>query len=637
MYKISVPISLSSIPDSSFEQGLMEYLSYCQAGKISRVFLTNLQETVAKSYGDEMNTEKFSRAIRFFKSHGIEIGVWIEGFGHGSSLPHADDLELKGNYQMQAGVMGEHYAHGYCPLDKNFEKDYLATVKYVAEMNPDLIMIDDDFRLNLRSYYFGCFCPLHLKAYYSLIGEKVPRERLESLIFSGGRNKYRDAYLQLSRKTLTDFAMKVRAAIDSVNPAIRAGVCMVYSTWDLEGTDALELAKAFAGKTKPFLRLIGAPYHNKYVLTDAIENERLQAGWIKQLDDEVEVFAEGDVFPRPRYATPSKLLELFDLALKCDRNFDGNLKYMFDYNQPVDYEPSYMEKHLKYMDIHEQIQSLFADKTGTGVQVFGAMHKIRDWNFPEICEAGIVRRLEQSYRSFTADILSKNSIPTCYAYSGYPVAICGESARSVPIDYLQNGAVLDAAAAKILAERGIDTGLLHTKDKTDFSGEYYIRENRTARGLADCRTQEVACAKSANVLSVFLPDKTPAAYTYENKNGTRFLVFACDFHFSGANENYFNNYYRQNQLIFGIEWVGRKKLPAKCVKTPNLYIMTATDGKKMSVLLLNLFPDEITKPEIKLDKFYRSAKFVHCSGKLEGDVMHLSEIESYGFAAFEVE
>ena len=77
MYKISVPISLSSIPDTSFDQGLKQYLSYCQAGKISRVFFTNLQETVAKSYDEEMNTEKFSRAIRFFKSHGIETGVWI--------------------------------------------------------------------------------------------------------------------------------------------------------------------------------------------------------------------------------------------------------------------------------------------------------------------------------------------------------------------------------------------------------------------------------------------------------------------------------------------------------------------------------------------------------------------------------
>ena len=65
--------------------------------------------------------------------------------------------------------------------------------------------------------------------------------------------------------------------------------------------------------------------------------------------------------------------------------------------------------------------------------------------------------------------------------------------------------------------------------------------------------------------------------------------------------------------------------------------MTATDGKKMSVLLLNLFPDEITKPKITLDKAYRNAKFVHCSGKLECDVLHLSEIEPYGFAAFEVE
>jgi UDP-N-acetylmuramoyl-L-alanyl-D-glutamate--2,6-diaminopimelate ligase len=67
-------------------------------------------------------------------------------------------------------------------------------------MHPDLIMLDDDFRLNSRGYYMGCFCKLHLQKYYEMVGEVIPPEQLEQKIFGGGKNKYRSAYMALSAK-----------------------------------------------------------------------------------------------------------------------------------------------------------------------------------------------------------------------------------------------------------------------------------------------------------------------------------------------------------------------------------------------------------------------------------------------------
>lgn len=141
------------------------------------------------------------------------------------------------------GVIGESFEHGYCPLDEDFVNDYLDVVRCIASYSPDIIMIDDDFRLNGRNYRLGCFCPKHLKAFYNIIGEEVPRNEIEKLMFTGGKNKYRDAYMKMTGKTLIDFAKKVRAAIDEINPTIRAGACMVFSTWDFEGVDGIEIAK----------------------------------------------------------------------------------------------------------------------------------------------------------------------------------------------------------------------------------------------------------------------------------------------------------------------------------------------------------------------------------------------------------
>ena len=137
---------------------------------------------------------------KLFKENGFETGVWIGGFGHGGTLSHDGKIEKKRDYQKLTGVMGESFEHGYCPSDESFTADYLETVTRIAKLDPDLIMLDDDFRLNCRHYFLGCFCPYHLNEFYKAVGEEVPREKIEDLIYTGGKNKYRDAYMDLSKK-----------------------------------------------------------------------------------------------------------------------------------------------------------------------------------------------------------------------------------------------------------------------------------------------------------------------------------------------------------------------------------------------------------------------------------------------------
>ena len=96
----------------------------------------------------------------------------------------------------------------------------------------------DDFRLNSRGYYMGCFCPLHLQDFYARIGEVLPREELEARIFTGGSNPYRMAYMQMQRDTLLGFARMLREAIDAVAPRVRLGACTVLDNWDYAGTAA---------------------------------------------------------------------------------------------------------------------------------------------------------------------------------------------------------------------------------------------------------------------------------------------------------------------------------------------------------------------------------------------------------------
>lgn len=65
--------------------------------------------------------------------------------------------------------------------------------------------------------------------------------------------------------------------------------------------------------------------------------------------------------------------------------------------------------------------------------------------------------------------------------------------------------------------------------------------------------------------------------------------------------------------------------------------MTVKNKNAMSVLLINVFKDEIEEPIVTLDKAYSKIKFVNCRGEMKGNKVYLSEIGSYGFCAFEVE
>lgn len=634
MYTTAVPIAINSMSDTEFEKDLQKYLDYFKRGNINRVFIAVLPGVYTRAFWNDITSEKFKRTVEFFKENGLETGVWISGFGHGSTLTHNSENEFRGSYQKIVGVLGESYEHGYCPTDENFIADYAASVKQIASLSPDLIMFDDDYRLNNRRYYFGCFCEKHLAEYRRILGEDVRREDIAKLVFTGGRNKYRDAYMDMSHDTLLNFAKTMRNAVDEINPDIRIGLCTSPSLADLDGADLIELVNVLAGKNKPFIRPFGAPYLNQYDITYPLESSRMTINYIRNNDSNIEIFAEGDVYPRPRYNVSSKCLELFELVLCCEGNSDGVLKYVFDYDFRIGYETGYIDRHIETQELIKKTKALFDGKKTVGVPVFYNMHKAREWVVPPHKSATAAYELG-GIKTY-GNIISKNSIPSCAENDEYPIAVANEYARNMPLEKLKNGAILDVSAAKILSERGVDTGLISCKLAHGIAEEYYPEFFDSVNNFGDTEFNEIVCSDKAEVLSVLHPSGTPGSYRYENADGIRFIVFASEFFYSPENANYFNNYFRQEQLISEIEWACGNKLPAVSKKHPNLYMLTAKNENSTSVLLVNNFLDDVVRPTVTLDKAYSSIKCVNCTAELKDDKVFLSTIPPYGFAAFEV-
>ncbi len=622
MYKISLPIQNKRLND----ENKPIFVELCKRAGVARVFLT--------ASHDE-DTQKFSENIEYFKNVGFEVGIWVGNtIGHGATLLNAADNDEKPKYQRLVNLEGQELFNTNCPYDKKLQVDIGKTVARLVSCGVDTIMLDDDYRLSQHGRSPACACPLHLARVSELCGEELKLEDVKRLVFSGKRNKYRDAWFRSQGESLEEMARVIRAEVDKVNPDASVSACSAYCSWDLDGTDPIRLTKILCGKNKKFLRLHGAPYwaplNNKPV--EAIpEIERMFASFCE--GEDIEIFAEGDVYPRPRFNVPASGLEILDGALRADKKMNGILKYMLQYgSRPLD-ETGYIDRHCNNAPKYEAIERFFESGANAGVRVLIRPHLLNDADL----DTSSVR--QQSPYPMAGIFLAMNAIPTVYSGEGICSALFGENARHFDVSDFKKGAILDAVAAKILTERGIDVGLEsfdgfcentigNITDRNGIGSTAFAAKITRLTGSFKEGCQVVL---SANVGGA----NRPFAYTYENAQGQRFLVFTFSADALDSNPKFLCAYEIQSVLIEAAEWIGNCGLPAKTAQNPELYTLCEKGENYTSVALFNCFPDSALNTVIILDKEYSKIEFNNCTGKLDGNKVLLSgELHAFDFASF---
>ncbi len=103
-----------------------------------------------------------------------------------------------------------------------------------------------------------------------------------------------------------------------------------------------------------------------------------------------------------------------------------------------------------------------------------------------------------------------------------------------------------------------------------------------------------------------------------------------------GSDNVLKHYARSRQYAEQIKWLSGQKLPAYAYGNPALYMQCKQDESGMAVGLWNFFADTAIEPVIELGKEYSKIEFINCDGRLEGDKVYLSDIQPFGFVAFEV-
>ncbi len=622
MYLTSIPINCYKFHRTKDKNTILDELKAFDADRVMLNFESMLDGHIARDSREEYEKQisYMKEACDFFKSQGYEVGAWFWGLQFDKGLGFREIKTLQGRSV-------DRFA---CPTDERFLEFFASCLKDVAKTGVDIILLNDDLRFGAWGG-FGCVCEKHIEMIGKELGEKIEETKLKDLILSGGKNKYRDAFLNANKKALENYAKVMRSAVDEVNPETRMGFCACMTSWDIDG-DAFNLARILAGKTKPMLRLIGAPYWAaaepyKHKLQDVVELERMEASW--NYCPDIELIAEGDAYPRPRINCGASYIEGFDTALRASGALDGILKINVDYVSDAGYEAGYLKKYIKNKPVYEAIKQHFEGKKSVGVRVYESMKKAEAMHFPNAL--GGHREMEDVFYSSAARILNANSIPTVYEGSGTTGVAFGENAYHLTEENFGKGLIIDALAAKILTDKGIDVGIEEFGERERMKYQYFT-EHGNFIIASNCIISNVKLNSKCKILSYATSDfesqGKPICYLYENGDGQKFLVFTC---IAREGEAFLRQHGNGKIIADNALWLSGEKLPAYSCGNPNLYIQCKEDEEHMVIGIWNFFEDEAIEPAIFLGREYESAEFLFGSGVISEDKAILDDIPPFGF------
>ncbi len=633
---LTVPIAVHS------REELPRYAQALRRVGAERVFLCSIPHWV----DDDLlkrRVEEHGFFAEYLRREGFEVGLWIHAFGFG--VPLTEDQErITKDFTKIRDLRGREAGEAFCPTSEPFCRYMERLVTLAASLPIDLLMFDDDFCQSVRPG-IGCACENHLSELRRLSGDPaLTLEDLNQRLFYDPDRSLRRIWFDLQAKTLSDFARRMRAAVDSVNPALRMGFCAGYTSFDFEGIPAIDLSKILAGDTKPFLRTTGAPYWvatNRHSLglrlQDIVELTRMQREWCE--DTGVEIFDENDNYPRISSFVPAAYQEGFDAAMAVDGGVQP-FKYLFSYVSPIDYDTTYEDAHLQNAQRIQTLWSAADGKRHVGVRVREYRDKARGFDYRPEDEitfgAGKAQMCAISYPRNHC-IASRNAIPTVYGKASCEI-IFGENAKYIPLSELPLGAILDARAAEILTERGVDVGLSSSVEYVQASPFEFWNGIRIHLWKAN-RFGKARLSPRAEILSTVGDDAIPCAYRYENKDGFRFLVFCFDAGSLDFSSNLFCHYARRQQLNESLDWLGAD-VPFRLEGNyPNLYAMCKRgDDGSLLIALFNFTENPLRNLRLSLLDGLENQSILpkNCTFKRMDRQIVIDSLPPFEFCAIEI-
>ena len=436
---------------------------------------------------------------------------------------------------------------------------------------------------------------------------------------------------------MMQFCRALRDAADEIDPSVRMGLCASYTHYNAEGVDLRELLRVLAGEgNQPMLRLSGAPYwatvaprFPRQRVTDIVESVRLQIGWYR--DTDVDLQDENDPAPRRHEWVPASHIELYDKMMIGNGGAHRHKYLLCDhYGKDLAYQAA----HLAHLADDVVLTHMFGDTSPCGYRVYQSEKMLRDAHLPDhyIGDGPIMARFSQPFGGI---FLSRNAIPTQYDKDGTGI-VCGEHVRMLTKAQREQGLLMDAPAAKLLMEAGVDVGLAEIPVPVEGNPAFYALKPATGATQISLKPGEGATQTS-------LADPNyPTFVTYQNSQGHRFAIVGCDLNAAvpceGIEPYVLYNAEVQAQLAEIYAYLAQKPLPARVFDCPGLHLLAAKseDESRLSILLSNVWDDSIEQPVIETDGTYQVVRTVGCEAVADGKYVRLTKLHAYEYAAVEL-
>ncbi len=188
-----------------------------------------------------------------------------EGFGFelnfqqllGATTSNTDLRPIYKWKQFMVDHYGETSQGSPCPEDPVYREEMSRMLRGWASTKPDILWIDDDFRLHNHSTAgMYCYCPLHLKKFADAAGKEMLRkEILDAVLQPGTPSPARGQWLDFLGDCMAEFAQWISDNVHARSPQTRVAL-MTSGTGihSLEGRDWKKVLGNFAGSFKPLIR-----------------------------------------------------------------------------------------------------------------------------------------------------------------------------------------------------------------------------------------------------------------------------------------------------------------------------------------------------------------------------------------------
>ena len=374
----------------------------------------------------------------------VELGWWL-----------APSLRMNGGQPDPIVNSDGTPSRGNCPLSPAFTADLKAKVAAcVKRGRPRIVFIEDDYTLCNNAGLTrmkGCFCPLHLREFAARVGKAYSGNEIAALYDrpTDANRPLREAFALTCRDSLAKLAGEVRAAIDSVDPTVRTCLCQ-SGCCDLDGDDTEAVARAFAGGTRPMVRICGAWYMNESVAS-SLPRATAHLFWSAQrLPGDFELIHETDPYPHTRFYASTLFLGS-ELCAALMAGADGSYYYCAPYVDAPLEDDGYAAWMRENRPRLEAVRAARAAMKPAGLRIVYSPAEV-------YLRRGRLRQGSFGGLPHAVHFLAKMGIPYKTAEGDGAAVLFGDVAEILPDDevraLLKGGVLLDGEAAVILTRRG---------------------------------------------------------------------------------------------------------------------------------------------------------------------------------------